>query len=256
MARSPVESTLDNAAAHFQRDGYIVIRDFWTQRQTQCMLENLQRYVREVMPSLPPEAFMLADKTNPDTLFRLEKMDLHDDWFERLNHDDRITSLVKKLLDDELVYQRVAFFGKLPRGGEATPPHQDGYYFKITPNEAITCWVPLDVTDEANGCMRYIPGSHRLPMREHVVSKVYGFSLGIDNYGEKDLDEEVAVSAKPGDLLLHHSRTVHRADANNSERNRRSLGLVYFAQRAKRDVAAIEAHQKRMNAEWAQAGKR
>jgi len=256
MTRRPVESNLSNALENFGRDGYLFLPDFWTERQTKSMLENLDRYIAEVMPVIPEKKRMLADANDPSSVFRLEHMDVYDDWFDRLNHDDRVTSLIKILLKDNLEYQRVAFFGKRPNGGEATPPHQDGYYFKLTPNEAVTCWVPLDITDEANGCMRYVPGSHRLPMRDHVVSQTYGFSLGIDDYGAKDLEEEVAIVCKPGDLLVHHSMTMHRAETNNSDRHRRSLGLVYFAARARKDEVAVEAHQKKMQAEWEKSGKR
>ena len=103
--------------------------------------------------------------------------------------------------------------------------------------------------------MCYVAGSHRRPIREHAESQTYGFSLGIDDYGPADVENEVAVPAKPGDLLLHHSLTIHRADANNSPRQRRSLGLIYFAARAKPDEEAHKRHQQKMAQKWKAAGK-
>jgi len=252
---SLVETTLENARENFQRDGYLVIRGFFNKRQTDGMLDNVKRYIREVVPTIEQEHVFMDETGNPDQIFRLEHMDMHDDWFDRLNHDDRITSLVRRLLMDEIVYQRVAMFGKLPNGGEATPPHQDGYYFKLTPNEAVTCWLPLDPVDTANGCIRYVPGSHRAPIRDHVAGKTFGFSLGIEDLTQEDLEREVAVEAGPGDLVLHHALTIHRADANNSDRQRRVIGLVYFAQRARVDTEAVKAHDEKIKKRWKKAGR-
>jgi len=62
------------------------------------------------------------------------------------------------------------------------------------------------------------------------------------------------LAAEPGDLLVHHARTVHRADGNRSaDRHRRALGLVYCSARAREDVAAHAEYQRalaeRMRAE-------
>jgi phytanoyl-CoA hydroxylase len=55
--------------------------------------------------------------------------------------------------------------------------------------------------------------------------------------------------AGPGDLLVHHAVTVHRADGNPSERNRRSIGLIYYASRAQQDKKRLAEYQKGLNAE-------
>ena len=48
---------------------------------------------------------------------------------------------------------------------------------------------------------------------------------------------------EPGDVLAHHSLTIHRADANHSDRSRRALGLVYFGKSAQVDPAAQQRYQ-------------
>jgi phytanoyl-CoA hydroxylase len=256
MTAVAVVSTLGNAVENFRRDGYLHIRSFFNKRQTAGMLSNVKRYIDEVMPGLPATEKFFAERDDANTLFRLEKLDQHDDWFDRLNHDDRVTSLIKQLLDDDLFYQRVALFAKLPDGGEATPPHQDGYYFKLTPNEAITCWLPLDPANPSNGGIRYVPGSHLGPIRDHVEGETYGFSLGIKELTETDLQAEVAIDAEPGDLVLHHAMTIHRAEANNSSNHRRAIGLIYFAKRAQTNEQATIEHDEKLNKKWTEAGRR
>ena len=85
-------------------------------------------------------------------------------------------------------------------------------------------------------------------MRPHARTKTLGFSQGISDYPTKeDLAREVAYHARPGDLLVHHALTVHRADGNRStHRSRRALGLIYFAKRAEVDVAGKKQYQERL----------
>ena len=40
------------------------------------------------------------------------------------------------------------YFNKSPGANKPTPPHQDGYYFMITPCEAVTMWLALDEVDD------------------------------------------------------------------------------------------------------------
>lgn len=51
---------------------------------------------------------------------------------------------------------------KPPRIGKGTPPHQDGYYFMLEPNEAVTMWMALEDVNEENGCVRYVKESHKM----------------------------------------------------------------------------------------------
>jgi hypothetical protein len=58
-------------------------------------------------------------------------------------------------------------------------PHgtaQDGFYFHIKPNKAVTMWMALDAADEENGCLVYTTGSHKTGIRPHQASGVLGFS--------------------------------------------------------------------------------
>ena len=109
-------------------------------------------------------------------------------------------------------------------------------------------WFALDDVDEENGCVRYVPGSHRKGMREHARTNTLGFSQGIVDYPtDSDREAETAFPAKAGDLLVHDALTIHRADANHSEtRSRRALGFIYYSERAREDAAAHAAYQRQL----------
>lgn len=135
--------------------------------------------------------------------------------------------------------------------GKPTPPHQDGYYFMLNPSVAVTMWMALEPADEENGCVKYVKGSHQKSMRPHGRTKTLGFSQGIVDFGtDDDMANEVAFPAKPGDLLVHHSLTIHRAGGNTSKtRSRKALGLIYFGESAKEDVEAKKAYQQKLQEE-------
>lgn len=108
----------------------------------------------------------------------------------------------------------------------------------------------LEPADEENGCVKYIKGSHLTGVRPHGKTKTLGFSQQIVDYGKDDVKKEISIPAQPGDLLIHHSLTIHCAGGNYSlTRCRKALGLIYFGLSAKEDVEAESAYQKKLNSE-------
>jgi phytanoyl-CoA hydroxylase len=121
----------------------------------------------------------------------------------------------------------------------------------LDPSVAVTMWMALEPADEENGCVKYVKGSHLKGMRPHGRTKTLGFSQGITDFGtEDDLQNEIAFPAQPGDLLVHHSLTIHRAGGNTTtNRNRKALGLIYFGESAREDIEAKKAYQEKLQKE-------
>ncbi|EOD31934.1 hypothetical protein EMIHUDRAFT_231174 [Emiliania huxleyi CCMP1516] len=108
-----------------------------------------------------------------------------------------------------------------------------------TASTAVTAWLALDPADEDNGCLRYVRGSAAGGVRAHHYSGVIGFSQTLDAAADAaDAQNEFALPAAPGDLLLHTATMVHRADANLSEqRPRRAIGAIFYGASARIDAA-------------------
>jgi phytanoyl-CoA hydroxylase len=241
----------------FEVDGFVAIPGFLGPSEMAALYDNVERFIRDIVPRLPPEHVFYEDKARPETLKQLQVMNEHDRYFADIFGDGPFVRLAEELLNDRVVGKNLQYFNKPPGAGQPTPAHQDGFYFKLDPPEALTMWLALDDVDEENGCMRYIPGSHRRGMRPHARTNVLGFSQGITDYGTaEDVANEIFFPAKPGDLLTHHALTIHRADGNRSaSRSRRSLGFIYYAARAREDQAVVEAYQAKLRSELAAAGK-
>ena len=244
----------EQTKADFDRDGYVVIRGFVDSDRVADIHVNVKRFIDDVVPGLRETAAKYEVQGNKETLMRLSDMAV-DDYFKRLNHRDHFVKLAETLLEDGVVQGNLQFFNKPPRHGGITPPHQDGFYFMRQPNEALTMWLALDKVDDENGCIRYLPGSHKEGFRPHKRQDRTGFSQGVTDYGDEELEREHAVHASPGDVLIHHAMIVHRADPNPSDRTRRAMGLIYYARSAKEDREWGKAEQERLQTQWEKEGK-
>lgn len=244
-------SNRESVKQEFDCQGYVFLPQFLNTDEVEELRREIERYVKEVVPRIPPRDIYFEVKSQPDTIKQLVRMNQYDSFFEKLILGDRFVKLAELLLDSTVMGKNMQWFNKPTGFSRATPPHQDGYYFMLEPNEAVTMWLALDEITEENGCVRYVTGSHLCGMRSHQRTDTLGFSQGISDYRVKDARKEVAVSARPGDLLVHHSLMIHRADANKSTRKRRALGLVYYSTNAKEDSKRVQEYMRTLELEIA-----
>ena len=241
----------------FKTDGYAALPQFVSGRELTELIAHVDRFVSEIVPRMPPKQVFYEDKDNLATLKQIQQMGDHDPWFHELFTSSRFREIAEGFLNGPVVPKNMQYFNKPPGVGQATPPHQDGYYFMIDPCEAVTMWFALDDVAEENGCVRYVRGSHKHGMRKHARTNTLGFSQGIVDYPtDQDREAETALPAKPGDLLVHDAMTIHRADGNQTTtQSRRALGFIYYSERAREDAEAHAAYQRRLAEDMKSQGK-
>ena len=241
--------------AIFERDGFLVLPSFYREEELLNIEDELERFITMRIPVLPQEQIYFEDKSNPSSLKQIQRLHEHESFFERMMND-KPKKLAQELLGEPVIGKNLQYFNKPPSLGKATPPHQDAYYFMIEPCRALTMWLALDEVDEGNGCIRYVRGSHMQDLRPHAQTETLGFSQGIYDYGDDDLDNEKVVMASPGDLLAHHALTIHRAGSNQSAtRSRRALGFIFYGESAKEDAVAHASYQQKLTHEMTAQGK-
>ncbi|WP_339734235.1 phytanoyl-CoA dioxygenase family protein [uncultured Gimesia sp.] len=236
------EQSNQNLRKQFLEDGYVALPGFLNPQEVGELRENVERFIVDVAPTMPSEEVFYEDKTTKTTLKQLQQMFQYDDYFNNLMFGSKFEELAAKLLGHEVHGVNMQYFNKPPQVGLPTPPHQDGYYFMLEPNEAVTMWLALEDVDAENGCVRYVRHSHLQGLRPHGKTQTLGFSQGMTDFGtEEDIQNEIAFPAQPGDLLVHHALTVHRADGNTSkDRTRKALGFIYYS------TAAQESEEKKL----------
>jgi phytanoyl-CoA hydroxylase len=232
----------ENLKSDFDRDGFVVIRDFLPPNDLRDLQQNLDRYIRDVVPTLPDADAFYEDRSSPATLKQLQRMG-RDPFFAAYRQNPRWVALAETLLGESAQADEPEWFNKPPGANHVTPPHQDNFYFCLTPPSVLTIWLALDHVDAENGCLRYVAGSHRTGFRPHARSKILGFSQGITDYTADDFTSERAILLKPGDAVAHAGMTIHRADGNLSPtRHRRSFALVFKGASCRRDQAAYDRY--------------
>lgn len=226
----------------YETQGFVVIRGFLHGSALQTLQAEIERYIQQVVPQLPEADAFYQDRLRPETLKQLNRMQ-QDATLAAVMTDPHWQGTAEHLLGEAATAQGVEWFNKPPGTEHPTPPHQDNFYFCFTPPKVLTMWLALDDVDEENGCLRYIPGSHQRGIRPHRRTQTLGFSQGISDFSEDDYATEVAIHCQPGDLLIHHGDTIHRADANRSAtRHRRSFALVFQGVSCQRDDQAYQRY--------------
>lgn len=236
----------DEISKSFSLNGFIFIPNFYDRNEINKIRQSTDRYIREIAPYRPAEEIFYEDDDNPDSLKQIQVMHQHDSFFKELI-EGKLLKLAEIVLGEPVEPVNLQYFNK-PPGGQATPPHQDGYYFKLKPNHAVTMWLALENVDKENGYVSYIQGSHQYGLRHHGRSGVLGFSQHMLDFGiPHDYENMVSFPAEGGDLLAHHSLTIHKAEANTSKnRTRRVLGFIYYAKNCKEDKAAVKAYKEQL----------
>lgn len=100
--------------------------------------------------------------------------------------------------------------------------HLDVPYWSFSSRDAISIWIALDEATLQNGCMYYLPGSHKLVTFDNV-----GIGQNMDSlfelYPQLAKIEPVAAPMKPGSVGFHNGLTAHGAGPNMTPRWRRAM---------------------------------
>jgi len=236
----------------FDLDGYVVVRNFVSGSELQSLERNLEHYITDVVPTLPPSDAFYQDSHKPETLTQLQHMQQHSEFFNDYAHHPQWMDLATTLLGEPAHCQGPEWFNKPPNTQHPTPPHQDNYYFCLEPCHVLTLWLALDAIDEENGCLRYYRGSHLHGLVSHEASSVLGFSQGIQHIPDSLRTRETPVPTNPGDLLVHHGATIHRADANlSTHRQRRAFAMVYRGQSCQINIQRQREYQQALKKQHA-----
>ena len=116
-------------------------------------------------------------------------------------------------------------FSKPAKHGGVVAWHQDFSYWTWTqPMAHLTCWIGLDDATEENGCLHYIPGSHRWGLLEKT-----GLAGDMDSVREvltpaqiSDFEKQRPIVLKKGECTFHHPLMMHGSYENQSDHPRRA----------------------------------
>jgi hypothetical protein len=144
-------------------------------------------------------------------------------WMYRLATWPALLDAVEDLIGPNiLVFQNGAWL-KEANDHSFVSRHQDSTYFGLEPPELVTAWVALTPSTPANGCVRVLPGTHRLgqlPVDYTEVKPTNLLTSGQRVRHAADESAAVDLELQPGQMSLHHVHLIHCSGANDSPQRR------------------------------------
>lgn len=208
--------------ARYREEG-LVIPDY---RIPEAMLQRLRAEVDRLIarnPDVRPE--QLSGAHNPWG----QSAGLVGGWaWLELCRFGEILDMVEQLIGPDIILWGSQLFCKPAGDGMAVPWHQDGQYWPIDPLATVTVRIAIEDSLPENGCMRYLPGSHRrreLVAHEFVADANVAIRQRVAAIDESQARDDVL---QAGQISLHDVYLVHGSRENRSPRRRSDYAIRYM----------------------------
>ena len=174
------------------------------------------------------------------TLKRLDGLHLFFPWAYELVTHAALLNTIEQVLGDEILVDGTLVFYKPAHDSSYVSWHQDSVYstWHLTPS--TSAWIALTPSNQENGCMRAIPGSHKQGALSHT-NRQDKLNLLVRGEQVTTVNEADAVDIvlKPGELSLHQSTLVHGSSSNPSDQPRIGFIVRFVTNRIAKQERAV-----------------
>ena len=119
---------------------------------------------------------------------------------------------------DQALYKR-------PHERHGTQWHQDqAFRNRFLPMNTIHFWIPLQPVTVDNGCLHFIPSSHRRLLSHFQAREGDPYAITTRDF---DSSQAVACPLSLGSATIHLPLTLHAALPNNTDNIRRAWSLLF-----------------------------
>jgi phytanoyl-CoA hydroxylase len=219
-------SLTEQQISNYRESGSLIIREFLGEGERTQLLEAIDTAVAQ----LGKQKIAGSNAREWD-----EEDSFYDKVFlQRLNLW-KISPLIRELFTGEHLGNMICSLAGVPAmriwhdqtlqkmpWANATAWHLDNPYWSFHSRDAISIWIALDDATVQNGCMYYLPGSHKLARFDNSLLNENMSGL-FDIYPEFSEIEPVAAEMKAGDAGFHNGLTAHAAGPNMTPRPRRAM---------------------------------
>jgi ectoine hydroxylase-related dioxygenase (phytanoyl-CoA dioxygenase family) len=140
----------------------------------------------------------------------------------------RAQALAKELLGPNARFSADHALLKKAEIGPETPWHQDeAFRDPAYDYDDLSIWLALQPTDELNGCMKFIPGSHKWGVLAHRPLNGNEKIHAIECVGDFEQSRAVSCHLATGSCTIHGGRTLHSAGRNRSPAPRAAWVLIH-----------------------------
>ena len=222
----------DEQVAHFQRDGYVSGVRVLSEEQVRRLRDELHELTD---PNHPANQLFYEFHSNESVDQSRVLFHALGAWriapaFHDILWNPAFTVPASQLLEGAVRFWHDQLFCKPAQHGGVVAWHQDySYWIRTQPMAHLTCWIALDDATRDNGCLQYIPGSHRWQLLP-----VTGLAGDMDAIQTVLSDEQrnafkpVAIELKRGEASFHHPLMVHGSYENRTDGPRRATVINVF----------------------------
>ncbi len=200
----------------YKREGYTICQRVVEPALLEEMTEHINNFVAATKETIRPE--------------HLDRPHGWDKRFLDFCATPSILDQVEQFIGPNIVLFASHLICKMKGDGLEVPWHQDAIYWPLEPMNVITLWLAIDDSTVENGCMKVIPGTHKLGPLQHgndpdAAHKVLHLRLEPEL-----LDESKVVNCvlKRGDASFHAPYTVHGSTPNTSPYRRCGYTMRYM----------------------------
>ena len=222
----------------FQRDGFLILRGFTAPATLATLYSVAEEHLRREIAPLEYEADLHYPGAPPSrtaeggrTVRRLlQAQGRHPAFTQWLNQPALLTRL-HQLLGPEVLMPLAhhnCIMTKQPRFSSDTGWHQDIRYWSFERADLINVWLSLGPERKDNGCLRLIPGSHRLAYDKTQFDSAQFFREDLAA-NQALLAQAINAELDAGDVLLFHCCSLHAATRNFSEQTKYSAVFTFRA---------------------------
>jgi phytanoyl-CoA hydroxylase len=208
----------DQEIADYRRDGFLAVEDFLTPAEL--------AHWREVVDAAVADGRAQTGTRRVEVFTQRMQLRRTSRGVQQLVEDPQLGRLAAELegVDAVRIYLDQALV-KEPYG-MPTQYHLDLPWWPFDTPHACTIWVALDDSTLENGCLYFVPRSHRLQLTA-------AGDLGPDLGAVFVAHPEAAYAPRPcplpaGGCSIHNARTVHGAGANMTPGRRRAMTAAFM----------------------------
>lgn len=215
----------------FQDNGYLQIPHFFSSDEIVELGVALDKTVADKRARI-----LGSDKEVPGDYARVfnQMVNLWVDYstIQKFTFNPKLAETARKLSRCKhlVLYHDHALIKPGGEGSKETNWHQDAPYWPMEQVGALSAWIAVDDVTPDNGCMQFIPGSHKYGRLAPVPLGTDGASVlktVVESGGAVDV-EPVVMDMKAGGVTFHHGCTFHYATSNRTARPRRAFAIIYI----------------------------
>lgn len=209
--------TLSPAA--YERDGYFFPYEATGEAEAAALLADLEA----------AEADLAADGARL-SLLRSYPQQLLPSFASLVRHP-RLIEAVSRIIGPDVLVWSCGFFIKEAGSKSYVSWHQDLNYWGLDGDDEVTAWYALTPATVENGCMRFVPGSHRRKDVPHVDSFAPDNLLTRGQEIAVEVEEAASVNVllRAGEASFHHGHMFHASGPNRTNSRRLGLAIRYVA---------------------------